>query len=187
MKKFLLVVFIIVPFLFGSVYAQTLSQEEKTSIQNVIYKMIKIDAARIASPAMGKVFAGTFYSVKLSRGTSSGGSFGMGKLLLAKVGNRFVEPEGTQTNKSMPNLKSAIKKDFRLNSQKDAELLQQALDSAYKITSSSDKKAKVIIHKGDEWIFVRGSFFKKKKGFIFKVTNGVITEINYSLGIIVDE
>ena len=187
MKKILLVIFIIVLFLFGSVYAQTLSQEEKTSIQNVIYKMIKIDAARIDSPAMGKVFAGTIYNVKLTRGPSSGFSIGMGKLLLARVGNTFVEPEGTQTNKSMPNLKSAIRKDFRLNSQKDAELLQQALDGVYKITSSSDKKAKAIIHKGDEWIFVRGNFFKKKKSFVFKVTNGVITEINYSLGIIIDE
>jgi len=87
----------------------------------------------------------------------------------------------------MPKLKSAIRKDFRLKSQKDAELLQQALDSVCKITSSSDKRTKAIIHKGDEWIFVRGTFFKKIKGFIFKVSNGVITEIKYSLGIIINK
>ncbi|MBW2593479.1 MAG: hypothetical protein JRE58_10875 [Deltaproteobacteria bacterium] len=186
MKKILWVVFIIVLFLSGSVYARELSQEEKTSIQNVIHKMIKIDASRIDSPAMGKVFASTFYNVKLTRALSSG-SLGMGKLLLAKVGNNLIEPEGTQTGRSMPNLRSAIRQDFRLNSRKDAELLQQALDSVYKITSSSDVKAKAIIHKGDEWIFVRGKFFKKKKGFIFKVAGGVITEIHYSLGIIIDK
>ncbi len=186
MKRNLFVVIIIVLFLFESVYAGTLSKKEKTSIQNTIYKMINIDVERIASPAVKKTFACPFYKVELSRKTSSGGFIGMGKLLLARL-DRFIEPEGLQTGKSMPKLKSTIRKDFRLKSQKDADLLQQALDSVYKITSSSDKRAKAIIHKGDEWIFVRGSFFKKKTGFIFKVSNGVITEIKYSLGIIINK
>ena len=107
----------------------------------------------------------------------------MGKFILAQIGDTFVEPEGTETNKSMPNLKSIIKNNFRLYSQKDAESLQEALDSIYKISSLSDQNAKAIIQKGNEWIFVRGAFFRKKKGFIFKVNKGVITEIQYSLGI----
>ncbi len=185
MKKILSVSLILFLFLFGSVYAQSLSGEEKTSIQTVIHKMIQIDAVKIGSPAMEKIFAGTFYTVKLARKTPNG-TTGMGKLLLAKVNDRFVEAEGTQTNRPMPNLKSTFRKKFRLNSQKDAELLQEALDRIYKITSSSDKEAKTILHKGDEWIFVRGKFFKKKKGFIFKVADGVITKIQYSLGIVID-
>ena len=187
MKKNLFVVIIMVLFLFEPVYAGTLSKKEETSIQNKICKMIKIDVERLDSPAVKKAFSCPFYKVELSRKTSSGGYMGMGKLLLARLNNKYIEPEGLETNKSLPKLKSAIRKDFRLKSQKDADLLQQALDSVYKITSSSDRRAKAIIHKGDEWIFIRGTFFKKKKGFIFKVSNGVITEIEYSLGIITDK
>ncbi len=187
MKKIMLFALMLVLLFTVSSLAQTLTREEQTMIRDAVIKMLKIDSVRIESPALKKVFAGPFFSVKLARTPSPGTSYGMGKLLLAKIGDSIVEPEGTMTGRSMPNLKSTIQKDFRLKTRTDAETLQTALDSVYSITSSSDKKAKAIIQNGDEWIFVRGNFFKKKKGFIFTVKNGVITRINYSLGIIIDK
>jgi len=183
MKKFLSAALISILLLSGTVYAGNISEKEKATIQKAIAGMIGVDATRVESSGAKKVFAATIYLVDLFREGADGSRFGMGKFILAQIGATFVEPEGTQTNKTMPMLKSIIKNDFRLNSQKDAESLQDALDSIYKISSLSDQNAKAIIQKGNEWIFVRGTFFKKKKGFIFKVNKGVITEIQYSLGI----
>jgi hypothetical protein len=183
MKNFFSAVLISILLLSVTVYAGNISEKEKATIQKAIAGMIGVDATRVESSGAKKVFAATIYLVDLFREGADGSRFGMGKFLLAQIGAAFVEPEGTQTSKTMPNLKSIIKNDFRLNSQKDAEFLQDALDSIYKIGSSSDQKAKAIIQKGNEWIFVRGAFFKKKKGFVFKVDKGVITEIQYSLGI----
>lgn len=183
MKFFLLAALISSLLLSGTVYAGNISEKEKAMIQKVMAGMIGVDATRVESSGAKKVFAATIYLVDLFREGANGSRFGMGNFILAQIGDTFVEPEGTETSKAMPKLKSIIKNDFRLNSQKDAEFLQDALDSIYKISSSSDQKEKAIIQKGNEWIFVRGAFFKKKKGFIFKVNKGVITEIKYSLGI----
>jgi len=183
MKKILSAALISMLLLSGAVYAGNISEKEKATIQKAIAGMIGVDATRVESSGARKVFAATVYLVDLFREGADGSRFGMGKFILAQIGATFVEPEGTETSKPMPNLKSIIKNDFRLYSQKDAESLQEALDSIYKISSLSDQNAKAIIQKGNEWIFVRGTFFKKKKGFIFKVNKGVITEIQYSLGV----
>ena len=183
MKKLLWFTLISIMFLLVTSYPQDLTQSEDGLIREEICRRIKIDAKPIDTPTLGKIFYGTFYQIKLSREEPDGSIYGMGKLMLVRVDDHFVIPEDTATNKSMPILKSLLKKDLRFKNMKDAQMIQDALDSIYKIKSISDKNAKGIKQKGDEWVFIRGKFFDKYKGFIFKTEDGVIIEVKYSLRI----
>jgi hypothetical protein len=183
MKKLLRFILISIMFLSVTSYPQDLTQSEEGLIRKEICRWIKIDAKPIDTPILGKIFYGTFYEIKLSREDPDGSIFGMGKLMLVRVDDHFVIPENIATNKSMPSLKSLLKKDLRFKNMKDAQMIQDALDNIYKISSISDKNAKGIKQKGDEWIFIRGKFFDKYKGFIFKTKDGVIVEVKYSLHI----
>jgi len=183
MKKLLWLIFISIMFLWVTAYPQDLTQSEEGLIREAICRMIKIDAKPIDTQTLEKIFHGTFYQIKLSREEPDGSKYGMGNLMLVRVDDHFVIPEDTATNKSMPILKSLLKKDLRFKNMKDAQMIQDALDSIYKIKSISDKNAKEIKQKGDEWVFIRGKFFDNHKGFIFKTTDGVIVEVKYSLRI----
>jgi len=183
MKESLWFILILTLFLLATAYPQDLTQSKEDLIREEICRQIKIDAQPIDTPTLGKIFYGTFYQIKLSREGPDGSIFRMGNLMLVRVDDHFVIPEDIATNKSMPSMKSLLKKDFRFKNMKDAQMIQDALDSIYKISSISDKNAKGIKQKGDEWIFIRGKFFDKYKGFIFKTKDGAIIEVKYSLHI----
>jgi len=183
MKKLLWFILISIMFLLVTSYPQDITQSEESLIREEVCRRIKIDAKPIDTPTMGKIFYGTFYQIKLSREDPDGGLLGMGDLILIRVDDHFVMSEDTGTSKSMPSLKSLLKKDLRLNNMEDAQMIQDALDSIYKISSFSDENVKAIKQIGDEWIFIRGKFFDKYKGFIFDTKDGVIVEVKYSLDI----
>ncbi len=183
MKKLLWFILISIMFLLVTSYPQDLTQSEEGLIREEICRRIKIDVKPIDTQTLGKIFYGTFYQIKLGKEDPDGSILWMGNLMLIRVDDHFVIPKDIGANKSMPSLKSLLKKDLRLKNMNDAQMIQDALDSIYKISSFSDKNVKGIKQKGDEWIFIRGKFFDTYKGFIFETKDGVIVEVKYSLDI----
>ena len=70
----------------------------------------------------------------------------------------------------MPKLKSLVKPGFKLKDAKAGKVFEQALDTAFPIsTGLGDKnlKAKAIVRDGRKWTFIGGEFFNDLKGFVW--------------------
>jgi hypothetical protein len=86
------------------------------------------------------------------------------------------------TDADLPDFLTMLNPGFKLATEDDARTLQQALDVAYPIIGSGDKKAETNRRAGNEWIFVRGIFFDKKMGYVFQTDpSGRIVSVKYSL------
>jgi hypothetical protein len=75
--------------------------------------------------------------------------------------------------------------DFKLKSDDDAKVMQNALNIAYPTVTDDDKKAVTFRHAGNQWTFIRGNFIAPKLlGFIFQTDDsGKITSAKFSLQI----
>jgi hypothetical protein len=157
--------------------------DETKAVEQEVLKRIKITPTKVESLAVKKVFAATFYKVKI--GIKDGDSTSTSELSLARNQGKFVSIESTTTTRKMPVLQSVVKKDFKLKSEADAKVFQEALDKLYPVRGfGDDGKAKAIKKTASGWTFVRGTFFKDLKGFVVTTdASGVIKTIDYSLGI----
>ena len=143
-------------------------------------KFVKLQPTRLTGDALGKVFAGIFYSVNVvgSDGSSS-------KAVVARTGDdiAIVSIPGSTTD--MPDVVKLLKPGFTLKSDADAKVFQDALDLLYPIDTTFNKddlNAKGIRHTGAQWIFVRGKFFDHFKGLIVTTDPaGKITGVKWTL------
>lgn len=146
-----------------------------------IGKLVTLKPAPLDNPALAKVFSARFYDVDVV--VAGGGT----KVLVARTGSDLVQVTTPSTTADMPGFPNLINADFRLKSDENAHVLQDALDILYPISSDfggDDAQAKAIKHAGNEWTFVRGKFFDHFKGFIFTTNaDGAITNVKYSLDI----
>jgi len=155
--------------------------DEKEEVRKEVLRRIEIETTELESVALKKVFGATFYNVKVKI-KKDGGSSTSDMLLVKKDGN-FVDIEGTSTTKKMPGLGSLIAKDFKLKSEADAKVFEEALDKLYPIRSfGGDKETKAVKKTSSGWVFVRGKFFKSLKGFeVTTDAKGAVTAIKYNL------
>jgi hypothetical protein len=143
-------------------------------------KFVKLQPTRLTGDALGKVFAGIFYSVNVVG--SDGGST---KAVVARTGDgiAIVSIPGTTTD--MPDVIKLLKGDFVLKSDADAHVFQDALDVLYPIDTTFNKddlNAKAMRHTGTQWTFVRGKFFDHFKGLIVTTDGaGKITAVKWTL------
>jgi hypothetical protein len=160
--------------------AQTLAPAERAFFDEHISELVQIQPRRLADPAMPRVFAAPFYEVTIT--VHEGDSTGTTKFIVARAGSRLVSVRPPSGDADLPDLPKMMNPGFRLTSADDARVLQQALDVAYPIVGSGDKKAEANRRVGNRWIFVRGVFFGKDMGFIFETdANGAIVAVKYSL------
>ncbi|MBT3200648.1 MAG: hypothetical protein HN350_12115, partial [Phycisphaerales bacterium] len=164
---------------------------DEAAVAEKVAKMFKITstATKLSSPAVEKIVekGAAIYDVKIKVIGPDGRGIQNHKIKVLKKGDAITQFASLNTNKQCPVLQKMIRKDFKLKTQQDFKALEAALDTLYPISDSfggRDKKAKAIIQKDSSVIFVRGEFFKKFKGFIFKTDkNGSIVNVSYSLGI----
>jgi len=157
--------------------------DEKEEVRKEVLRRIEIESSRVESLALKKAFSATFYDVTIK--IKEGGGSSTSKMLLAKKDGKFVNLESTVTTQKMPGLQSLVSKDFKLKTEADAKVFEEALDKLYPVRSfGSKKKAKAVKKTDNGWAFIRGTFFKDLKGF--EVTTdaaGTVTAIGYSLEI----
>jgi len=180
MKK--IIITLMALFLFSTfLQAQELTQKEISGIDAYINKKISFDRKRVESTILPKVFEAVFYDVKINYHFTDGKSFKT--IMLVKGKSGIVEIEECSSTGGMPALQSIIKKDFKIKSDADSLLFEEALDVLYPL-GGFDKKKKERYKIGNDWYFIRGTFFSNKKGFIVSVNEkGNITKIKYDLGI----
>jgi hypothetical protein len=86
------------------------------------------------------------------------------------------------SNAELPNVKKLISPKFKLKTDADGQALQSAMDAIDPIQFHGDEKEKAVRHQGNAWTLIRGTFFKKHKGYVF-ITNaaGDVRVVRYSL------
>ncbi|HEX5314725.1 MAG TPA: hypothetical protein VFX38_07485 [Gammaproteobacteria bacterium] len=182
MRKLILTAFLLtLGFAAAGVRAGAVSPADQKFFDDNIGKVVKPDPTPLANPALAKMFTGRFYNVELN--IAGAGE----KIVVAREGNDLIAVTTPSTTADMPGFPKLLKPDFRLKSDEDAHVLQDALDVLYPIDDSfggEDAQAKTIRHAGNVWTFVRGKFFEHFKGFVFTTDeSGAVTKVQYSLDI----
>ena len=165
--------------------AQDLTADERAAVEAEVHKRIKVTSEKMTSPVLPRVFSPTFIEVKVKI-MSPDGSTMTHDFTMAKSGDGFIDLEDPTTNMAMPNLQKAMRKDLRIKTDVDAKVVEQALDVLHPISGfgGRDKAFKAIRHADNVWTFVRGKFFKERKGFVVTTDDtGAVKEVRYSLDI----
>ena len=105
-------------------------------------------------------------------------------LTMAKVDQQYIYLEQPTDSQFLPEFQRLFKKSFQIKTMEDARLIEAALNILYPITNQyaySSLKDTTIRKQGDQWFFIRDTFFRKLKGFIFKTdSDGNILTVSYS-------
>ena len=168
---------------------QSLTEAEEQAIHATILKREKVeietDITKLESKALTRTFSAQFYDTTITRRNNNYSS--ESEVILAIQKGQVIEIDKPSTNQPVPELKKFLKIDFQLKSRQDASILEEALDILYPIREeygSEDIEHKAIRQNGNQWLFIRGVFFRDLKGFIFKTdNNGNILSVDYSLEI----
>jgi hypothetical protein len=76
---------------------------------------------------------------------------------------------------------SLIKKDFLIKDENTAKLFEASLNVLYPVDEKEIPNVRHL-HKGSQWIFLRGKFFDDYTAFIVTVgTNGAVTKVELVL------
>lgn len=181
MKKIFLII-VIYSLCFSNITAQTLSQKDLNSIDNLFRPNLVIDKTKYVSDTLSIVFKGTFYMVdpKIILINDKESYFSCRSLINITDGVIFDRID--------TGLFLLVKDNFFLKTEKDVLIFEGAMDKLYPITDPEDLEFKKHMKSGNDWYFIRGKFFDSKKGL--KVTidkNGKITGIVYDLELIKDK
>lgn len=162
--------------------AAPVTDAERDAIRREVLRRIRIEPERLDHAALATVFDAAFYKAEVQV-DQGGGSSTSATIQLSRAGEDWVEIETPTTDQALPVLTRLVKPDFVLDGKASAEVFEQALDQLYPMRSfGSKKEPKEILRQGTTWIFVRGSFFDDKKGFLVATDEaGRITGIRQQL------
>ena len=150
-----------------------------------------VDPEARAQPLKDKVletlFTAQFYRFDIRKRQTGRNSNNREGLTIAKVDQQYIYLEQPTTNQFLPDLQRLLKKNALIKSMEDARIIEAALNILYPATNQyayDNLKGKTIRQEGNQWFFIRGTYFKDLKGFIFKTDeNGTILAISYSLNL----
>ena len=160
--------------------AQTLPPAEQAFFDQHIRELVTTQATRLTDADVAAVFAIPIYSVLVEIKEGDGSS--RQTILVARVGEQLVGLFQPGEESDCPDIQKLFSPAFKLRGQVAAARLQHALDVVYPISSGGDEKTKAIRHVGNEWTFVRGTFFDKSMGFVLTTdASGKIVGVRWSL------
>jgi hypothetical protein len=153
---------------------------EKAFFSQHVSDVIKLDARRLDAPAIAKVFSSPVYLVKVVRLEGDGEE--IKEIAAARVGEKLVSMSVPGTDSDLPNFEKMLSPAFRLRTDADAVVLQEALDAVFPITMDRDRKVKAFRRAGNQWSFLRGEFFEDKLGYLFETdATGAVKSVKYRL------
>jgi hypothetical protein len=156
---------------------QEATAEEKAFFDKHVGKLVKLEPTPITGQALEQVFAAKFFMVKMNMG----GEAGVKTLVAARLGEDLQDVTMPETNADLPGLKSLVRAGFKLKSEADGKMFEQALDLLYPVDVRYDEKRKAVRQAGTEWTFIRGAFIGNFKGLVVTTDGiGTVTSIKYS-------
>jgi hypothetical protein len=169
----------------SSTFPVLLSAEEVTPEEQAFFDqrkcdMIQIETEKLDDLAIEAVFSRPFYSLKLTIAVSGDG--GSSTYIVARVDDAIVPMLQPGQDGDLPDFQKLLNPEFKLRTNTDGKMMQQALNVLYPPFMESEKKLISFRHAGTTWTFVRGEFFESKSGYIFETDEGgAITSVKYLL------
>jgi hypothetical protein len=161
--------------------AADLTPDEQAFFDQHTSDFLRFETQRLDAPAMEKVFSTPFYAVKVVIKEGADGEQ-RSSLVVARIEDKLVSVSSPSSDGDLPDLQKMLNPEFKLATPADAETLQEALDAVYPIVMDRDKKIRNFRRAGSQWMFVRGTFFDAKSGYIFETDGkGTITAVKYQL------
>ncbi len=155
--------------------------DELTFVKNHLSDVVQVEPARLDDAAVMKVFAAPVYRVTVKIRDAEGAT-NTSEAIVAHVGDELLPITRPSSDADCPTFVKMLRRDFKLTKDADAATLQEALDQLYPIIMEDEKKAEAFHHSGNQWQFVRGTFFEDKMGFLVTTdASGTITSVKYVL------
>lgn len=166
---------------FVTLSAQNVDSANQERIESFVRSHVYAQPEAIEKEVTGKVFSGTFYNakVKISYVPTESQSFSESGF---NVHNDSVTKlQSCCSDQEFPVLLSLVNKDFLLKDENAAKQFEAALDVLYPVKKKEIPNVKHM-QEGSQWIFIRGTFFKKLQAFVVTTdTEGTVTKIEYKL------
>jgi hypothetical protein len=160
--------------------AEELTPDEQAFFAQHTADMVRFEPQKVDDMAVEKVFSVPIYTVKLIIGFADGNP--TTTLTVARIGDKLVGVNRPSSDGDLPDFQKMISPEFKLKTNTDAKMMQQALNVLYPAMMESEKKLISFRRAGNSWIFVRGEFFESKSGFIMQVgADGGIISVAYQL------
>jgi hypothetical protein len=177
MKKILLFIAILTCVVLN-LKGQGSSGKDDLTVDNYLKAGIRIEKERIISDTLSKVFNGTFYKCKTGFASSEGDIWCSGSIIVMNAG-KMVEFD-SRTDSILP-LLSLVRKEFIVKGVNEAKILETCLRLLYPPSEFSDFVPERI-KMGNNWYFIRGTFFDSKSGYIVSLDKNLrISNIAYSM------
>jgi hypothetical protein len=180
MKK--LISSLVALFFIVNLFAQTIAPESQKLIESFVKSNIDIKLEAVDQITVGKVFSGTFFKINVGFIETGSGANSCGSDNYINVNGSAVNMiEPVHMDLECPVLMSVIKKDFFLKDESTAKLFEAALNVLYPVDEGEIQNVKHL-HKGSQWIFLRGKFFDDFTAFIVTTgSNGAVTNVELKL------
>jgi len=171
MKTYILLYLLLISF---GISAQTeLSNEEQSSLNELINSNITIDADAFKGQSLSKILDAQFFSVKVTY--SHMGIELESEMMVIKQNDNFSKFY------NVDELLPVIKPSFKITSEEQAADFEKVLDKLFPVFYAGHKE---IYQKDSQWYFIRGESFGEKDGVVVTVDNkGKIVEIENKGGI----
>jgi hypothetical protein len=160
--------------------AGELTPAEKAFFDRHVSDLVRFEMETMDDLAIEQVFSTPFYKLEVLILLEGGDQ--NTKLIVTRVGDKLVSVTRPGTDGDLPEFQKLLNPAFKLRTNADAKMLQQALDVLFPLFMQSDKKARSFRRAGDTWIFARAEFDESKSGYIFTTdANGTIKSVKYQL------
>jgi hypothetical protein len=177
MKKVLLFITIL-SCLVLNLNGQGSSGKDDLTVDNYLKSRTIVEKQKIISDTLAKVFNGTFYIGKTGYSSSEGDTWCSSSIIVVNAG-KLIEFD-SRTDSILP-LLSLVKKEFIVKGANEAKIIETCLKLLYPPSEFSDEKHERI-KIGNNWFFIRGTFFESKSGYIVSLDKSLrISNIAYSL------
>lgn len=165
-------------------FAGDLPPDEQAFFDKHLSDIVEIEPTPLRTDATAAVFNVPLYAVKMT--IHQGPDTQTMNLIAAKTDTKLLTMSSPGTDEDLPQFKSMISPQFKLNSGDDGQTFEKAIDVIDPIpdVSPDDQKAKAHSQQGTQWTFVRGTFFQKHKGYVVTTDDsGAIRSVKYSLNL----
>lgn len=157
------------------------SPEEQAFLDKHVSDVVQVTPKRIDDAAVAKVFAAPIYELNIAISSGEGGNMTT-KQTAARVDQKLAALSRPGTDGDCPMIQKMVNPAFMLKTDADGKTLQSALDQVFPPVTDDEKKAVAFHHAGNDWTFVRGTFFGKFMGFVFTTdAQGKIIAVKFSL------
>ena len=161
-------------------FAGELTPDEQAFFDRHAADLVRFEAQTMDDLAIDQVFSTPFYNLDVILLLGDGDQ--NTSLIVTRIGDQLVNLDRPGTDGDLPEFQKLLNPAFKLRTDADAKMLQQALDVLYPIFMQSDKKARSFRHEGNTWIFARAEFDESKSGYIFTTAaDGTIQSVKYQM------